>query len=528
MSLWINVYATIEGNQTYLLQVTDAGLIKELSPLVLALIPQAEVLLLNQPFWENPAWTMTSAPFMLALKQVRESRLPSCCTVAFQRRGATTPSSLELMLSTTDLLSQTRDSERRLKDAQQVAQLGSWEFELATGAISWSLETFRLFQLDPALGEPDYPTHLSRYHPEDRPIVAAAVEGAIRTGKSYNLELRVILAGGELRWLHCRGKAVYNDAGEVIRLLGTSQDITERKQREHVVFEMLELMPHIAFVVDDRGVVSYYNGYFYSFTGVSRQLPPAEIDWKDLLPAEELPRLRQLVANLPNYTEPFEIEFPLRRADGELRWHLMRAVPILEGSQVVERFVVTGTDISERRNQEQVLSQANSRLETLANTDALTGVANRHALDERLPVEWERAHRYQLPLSLILLDVDYFKSYNDTFGHYQGDEVLRRLGGLLIANVRKPDFVVRYGGEEFLVVLPHADREAAMSWAERVRGLIEVLPWPLRPVTASFGVATWTVDQKEQSLAMLLAEADRALYRAKVDRNCVRQDSPNK
>ena len=156
-----------------------------------------------------------------------------------------------------------------------------------------------------------------------------------------------------------------------------------------------------------------------------------------------------------------------------------------------------------------------TRVSRAAETDALTGVANRGSFDVRLAVEARRARDLGLPLSLILFDVDHFKAVNDDHGHETGDEVLRRLGALLQDRLRGTDFGARYGGEEFAVLLPDTDRAGAMLLAERLREAVAELrvsagDEELTP-TASFGVASFP----EQPLTKLVAAADAALYEAK-------------
>jgi diguanylate cyclase (GGDEF)-like protein len=170
----------------------------------------------------------------------------------------------------------------------------------------------------------------------------------------------------------------------------------------------------------------------------------------------------------------------------------------------------------------------NARLEQLATTDPLTQLLNRRALTERLTTEMERALRYDGSVALLLIDLDHFKRVNDTHGHLVGDAVLRDVSDLLLAAVRSSDMVGRYGGEEFLIVLPETDDEGAASFAERVRERVEAhafRPWEddrdLR-MTASIGVATFPAARIE-SVEDLFARADAALYRAKADgRNRVR------
>jgi diguanylate cyclase (GGDEF)-like protein len=159
-----------------------------------------------------------------------------------------------------------------------------------------------------------------------------------------------------------------------------------------------------------------------------------------------------------------------------------------------------------------------------ATRDALTGLYNRHAFDERMKSMLAFAEREGQPLSLILTDVDKFKSVNDTYGHAGGDEVLRALGRLMASGGRKGDFVARYGGEEIALILPNQKSEAAALVAERLRGEIERLHVVFEekhiPVTASFGVAT--IPEHAVDDDTLFKAADEALYAAKnAGRNCV-------
>ena len=159
------------------------------------------------------------------------------------------------------------------------------------------------------------------------------------------------------------------------------------------------------------------------------------------------------------------------------------------------------------------LEAINARLEALAKLDGMTGLKNHRAFQERLETEFQRASRYSMPLSLLLMDVDHFKSFNDSYGHLAGDEVLKALARVLLENARGLDFVARYGGEEFVMILPHADHLGAIGIGERMRAGIETATWPHRPITASIGVTTLTRAMERPS--DLIAHADRALYASK-------------
>ena len=169
----------------------------------------------------------------------------------------------------------------------------------------------------------------------------------------------------------------------------------------------------------------------------------------------------------------------------------------------------------------QQLEEANQELHRLVTIDGLTQVANRRRFDEYLRQEWRRLAREQAPLSLIMCDVDFFKLYNDTYGHQAGDECLKQVAGAIDNSIERPaDLVARYGGEEFAIILPNTDRNGATYVAEKIRIAIKALQIPHSAsrvstrVTLSLGVAT-LVPFPAFSQEMLIDTADRALYHAK-------------
>lgn len=166
------------------------------------------------------------------------------------------------------------------------------------------------------------------------------------------------------------------------------------------------------------------------------------------------------------------------------------------------------------------LEELAHKFEALSLTDPLTGLANRRDFERKLDDEIRNAMHCNAPVSVLMLDVDHFKDYNDDFGHPAGDEALRELGLLLRGHARKIDVAARYGGEEFIVMLTGTDRDGALVLAERVRQEVEATQWSHRGFTVSIGVAT--LAGRHQDSASLIADADRALYEAKRrGRNCV-------
>ena len=167
------------------------------------------------------------------------------------------------------------------------------------------------------------------------------------------------------------------------------------------------------------------------------------------------------------------------------------------------------------------LKRQRDLLARLSNIDGLTGIPNRRALNEALEREWRRGNRSQQPLSLLMLDIDHFKPYNDTCGHLAGDDCLRAVAQSLKSPVgRAGDFIGRYGGEEFLAILPETDDAGAMLVAKEIlEGIAQLnIPHPASPlgskITASVGVAS-AVASRETPYTLLLQEADDALYQAK-------------
>jgi diguanylate cyclase (GGDEF)-like protein len=214
-------------------------------------------------------------------------------------------------------------------------------------------------------------------------------------------------------------------------------------------------------------------------------------------------------------------DFLYRRRDGSTFWCTIsgRAFDPADFSRGI-LFVVM--DIDERKRMEQDLQNVNSRLATLATTDPLTGLANRRQLMAAMDREISRFDRYGHPFSVILMDVDFFTSLNDSFGHDAGDSVLCQIAKILREHSRKSDMAGRWGGEEFLMVCPETDLEGAAYLAELFRSRIAHHDFNLPVlVTASFGVEQY---RSGSGADALVKGADAALYQAKKEcRNCVRR-----
>jgi diguanylate cyclase (GGDEF)-like protein/PAS domain S-box-containing protein len=243
--------------------------------------------------------------------------------------------------------------------------------------------------------------------------------------------------------------------------------------------------------------------------------------FREVIHPADLAEVEMAMRALRAGSEGGTLEYRARKRDGSYFW--------AEGSLRVYRDPATGRpigylnlvrDISERKRSEEHLQSAYRAMETLVVVDALTGIANRRRFDDLLATEWRRALREATPLSLLLIDADHFKRYNDTYGHVRGDSCLKQIAESALDVVLRPsDLVARYGGEEFAVVLPGTDETGAKGVAEDICQTVRNRRLPHEGnapgiVTVSIGCATM-IPQRGKTSQDLIEAADQALYRAK-------------
>lgn len=235
--------------------------------------------------------------------------------------------------------------------------------------------------------------------------------------------------------------------------------------------------------------------------------------WEDVIHPDDRRRVRQEVAMALIGGSHFETSYRIRIADGSERW--FRDEGCLseignDGTAYIDGFM---SDHTLYKQTERSLRDANRAIDRLIREDPLTGLSNRRELDEQLPRAISLARRWKQPLGVILADLDHFKNINDNFGHLAGDQVLVAFSELLRTSCRLEDLAVRFGGDEFLLVLPNSSSRRCTALADRLRQQLRQVTLPVATrVTASFGV---TVVGDQDTRESLLRRADRALYLAK-------------
>jgi diguanylate cyclase (GGDEF)-like protein/PAS domain S-box-containing protein len=269
----------------------------------------------------------------------------------------------------------------------------------------------------------------------------------------------------------------------------------------------------------------YYSPRWFSMLGyVEGEFPDTLETWSTLTHPEDLPLLEETLRALSDgQKDKFDIEVRMLARSGRWPWLQVRGRTVaFDKDGKAKRIIGTLSDISKFKQIEVALQKANDELQRLAVLDDLTQIANRRRFEDRLAQEWRRGQRDHGNLSIIICDIDFFKHYNDTYGHVKGDETLHAVAQAISAALKRPmDLVARFGGEEFAIILPNTDVVGAHRVAMEVKAAIlslaiEHKTSEINPqITLSFGVAS-LIPSSELTAKVLIKAADRALYRAKL------------
>ena len=410
-----------------------------------------------------------------------------------------------------------RRSEASLADAQRIAHLGSWEWNVKTGEVSWSHETYRIYGYEPKEFVPTLEKLMELVHPEDRELVSKNREGALYGAEPYDFEHRIVRPNGEVRIVHRRAQVYFDKEGEPWRMVGTVHDITEQKEAEEALRESEERFRTafedapigVALVGLDRSHLRVNRAYCEMLGYSTEELlekPHPEIVHPDDR-EESADRIQKI---LEEGAEPYALERRYLHADGHAVWSLSNLSLIRDSKGEPSHFVCLHQDITERKELEK-------RLEHQAFHDSLTDLPNRALVLNRLGHALARTRREGDPAGVLLMDLNRFKVINDSFGHDVGNAVLVEVAERVRNSVRPGDTVGRIFGDEFAVLL---DALSGAKEAQQVAGRIQdrlSAPFNVEGqevfVAPSIGIALSesTKDQPEE----VLRRADLAMYAAK-------------
>lgn len=319
----------------------------------------------------------------------------------------------------------------------------------------------------------------------------------------------------------CNGKRIFTDtiktpiystAGQVAGIISVSRDITSRRQVEDL-YEVLANSSPVGVYVIQKGIVRFGNPKFREYTGLSeRELMGVKA--MDLVHPDDRDFVRSSAVKMLKGQRSAPYEYRLNTRGGEPRWIMETVIPITYGGE--KAVLGNALDFTARRNAEEALRESEQKYMELSITDDLTKLFNSRHFFIQLKSELKRTNRYGNILSIILLDMDNFKKYNDCHGHIEGDNILVRLAQVIRKCIRMTDTVCRYGGDEFIIILPETPGPEAVRVAERIRqDFIEArsLAEDQRvEVTLSIGVAEYNFNEDAMDF---IKRADANMYKAK-------------
>ena len=405
-----------------------------------------------------------------------------------------------------------KESAQRLNEAQRIAQIGSWELDLTSGKLTWSDEIFRLFEIDKGTFGASFEAFLNIIHPEDRERVNQAYTDSLETRSPYEIAHRLRLPDGRIKWVNERCETHYDEQGKAIRSTGTVQDITELKLAEEALRLYANVFEHSGeaiLITDSDKHILAVNPAFTRLTGYG--IDEIRGENPNILASGQTP-VETYCAMWTTLEEAdyWQGEVVDRRKDGSHypKWLSISVVRDVEGN--ISHYTASFTDITERKLAEAHISQ-------LAYHDTLTGLLNRFSLNSQLEQALAMARRERHAMAVMFLDMDRFKTINDTLGHAIGDSLLMEVAQRLRDSVRDSDIVARLGGDEFVVVLTEVeDATAAARLADKI---LQVLAQPYRigkselHSAASIGLAFYPDDGEDGDT--LMKNADTAMYHAK-------------
>ncbi|WP_437200981.1 sensor domain-containing diguanylate cyclase [Planctomicrobium sp. SH664] len=420
-----------------------------------------------------------------------------------------------------------RETEQRLSLAlESSGMVGVWDLEVKSNISTADANVASTFGLSVAECRQGISrdAFIDAIHIDDRPRVAQALHEAIQNNTPYRCRYRIMSEDGDPRWVITSGRPCYDEKGQLTRLLGVIVDITDQMevalalQQSRFEYETLtETLPQIVWSCDAQGKHDYFSRRWSEFTGIQPEQITEET-WKMLVYPGDWEMVSKAWGDARRHGTPYDIDYRFRHHSGEYRWLRVMALPMRDDQGRITRWFGTSTDIHESYLISAERERLAVELERIARVDTLTEALTRRAFMDRATAAISEAASSGSSVGFIMLDIDHFKSINDTYGHPGGDQVLTVAAKRIQSSVSQEDLFGRIGGEEFSILLKQCAPHQAQQVAERIRWAIHQDPVILDngmqiEVTVSLGVTARVPSPSD--LDQLLLVADQALYLAK-------------
>ncbi len=319
-------------------------------------------------------------------------------------------------------------------------------------------------------------------------------------------DLQVISKNNVIRDIRATTETIkYNGGYAGLGTLTDVTDIKKTKAKLKLLAKAMEQTDELVRITDKEGIITYVNDAFVAHSGYkhielldhpSNILKSGQHDdafykelWETILAGKTY---SNVLAN--------------KKKDGQLYYEELTISPMFDDDGIIQNFVATGKDITQRIQMEEQLKQ-------YATTDELTRLSNRRRGNEILDIEIDRVHRYQSSFAVLMIDIDHFKKINDTYGHDTGDQVLQEISKVISLHIRKSDALMRWGGEEFLIVTAHMSKDESIIFANKLKNAVNSYTFDVgTDITISIGIA---ICRRDDTKSTLLKRVDKALYKAK-------------
>lgn len=403
----------------------------------------------------------------------------------------------------------------RLNKAEMLSHLGSYEIDLKTGRVVWSDELFRMFGYEPGSFEPTMEKRIELTYSADKELIHESIERAIAEKSSFKIENRIVRADGSIRWVLSTGYIEYEENGENENYVGTLLDITDRKELGRSLEEEKEKLRITIASIGDGVISTDLNGNVTIFNKVAEKLT----GWTQ---KEALGRPIGEVFNIINENTRVRCENPIKKViesglilglanhtalvskDGMESSIADSAAPIKDSDGNIHGAVLVFRDITEeKRRQDEIYY--------MSYYDSLTGLYNRRYFEEELKrLDTEES----LPISIIMGDANGLKIINDAFGHSEGDKLLKQVAKAIKSSCKVDDIAARWGGDEFVILLPKTKREDTEAVVKRIKNICSDMHVDSLNVSIALG---WdTKENKDQDISKVLKSAEDYMYKNKV------------